>query len=289
MFAHGAPPAGSRRFRSSSARTILSSQRLALGLLSPRLLRAAPVPFEAPTRPTLQSVTIALDILDALAGDARAQPQRARPARRRGQEHRSPHVLGAGRARAARPHAGRRLPPRPALRRVRPPRRRAHGRPRPGPAAARRAAQHARRDRADRGAGGRRRRLRRARRGPAGPALHDRTHGARRSTARAPARCSPPTTPRCSRLGCGPGWRRAPATRSSCPTSSWPSWPASATRGWARSVDETELGMSSLAVPVRSAPDGPVVAAISMVGPTTRVVGDHEEHHVAVLRAGARS
>ena len=58
-------------------------------------------------------------------------------------------------------------------------------------------------------------------------------------------------------------------------------------RGWARSVDETELGMSSLAVPVRSATDGPVVAAISMVGPTIRVVGDHEEHHVAVLRAGA--
>ena len=59
-------------------------------------------------------------------------------------------------------------------------------------------------------------------------------------------------------------------------------------RGWARSVDETELGLSSLAVPVRSAPDGPVVAAISMVGPTTRVIGDHEEHHVTVLRAGAR-
>ena len=59
-------------------------------------------------------------------------------------------------------------------------------------------------------------------------------------------------------------------------------------RGWARSVDETELGLSSLAVAVRSAPDGPVVAAISMVGPTTRVIGDHEEHHAAVLRAGAR-
>jgi DNA-binding IclR family transcriptional regulator len=60
------------------------------------------------------------------------------------------------------------------------------------------------------------------------------------------------------------------------------------TRGYARSVDETELGMSSLAVPVRARPDGAVVAAISMVGPTTRVVDDHEAYHVSVLRMGAR-
>jgi len=59
-------------------------------------------------------------------------------------------------------------------------------------------------------------------------------------------------------------------------------------RGYARSVDETELGMSSLAVPVRESPAGPVVAAISMVGPTGRVVGDHESDHVRVLKAGAR-
>jgi len=59
-------------------------------------------------------------------------------------------------------------------------------------------------------------------------------------------------------------------------------------RGYARSVDETELGMSSLAVPVRESPAGPVVAAISMVGPTRRVVGDHESDHVRVLKAGAR-
>jgi IclR family transcriptional regulator, KDG regulon repressor len=58
-------------------------------------------------------------------------------------------------------------------------------------------------------------------------------------------------------------------------------------RGYARSVDETEVGMSSLAVPVRVPLDGPVVAAISMVGPTVRVVGDHETHHVGVLHAGA--
>jgi IclR family KDG regulon transcriptional repressor len=59
------------------------------------------------------------------------------------------------------------------------------------------------------------------------------------------------------------------------------------TRGYARSVDETELGMSSLAVPVRG-PGGAVVAAISMVGPTSRVVGEHETSHVSVLVVGAR-
>jgi len=59
-------------------------------------------------------------------------------------------------------------------------------------------------------------------------------------------------------------------------------------RGYARSVDETEVGMSSIAVPVRAPLDGPVVAAISMVGPTVRVVGDHETHHASVLQAGAR-
>ena len=40
-------------------------------------------------------------------------------------------------------------------------------------------------------------------------------------------------------------------------------------RGYARSVDETELGMSSLAVPVWARPGGAVVAAISMVGPSS--------------------
>ena len=59
-------------------------------------------------------------------------------------------------------------------------------------------------------------------------------------------------------------------------------------RGYARSVDETELGMSSLAVPVRVPVGGPVVAAISLVGPTPRIVGDHEARHVSVLLAGAR-
>ncbi|HTN78795.1 MAG TPA: IclR family transcriptional regulator [Acidimicrobiales bacterium] len=59
-------------------------------------------------------------------------------------------------------------------------------------------------------------------------------------------------------------------------------------QGFARSVDETELGMSSLAVPVRTDPEGPVIAAISMVGPTARVVGEHEARHISVLQAGAK-
>ena len=59
-------------------------------------------------------------------------------------------------------------------------------------------------------------------------------------------------------------------------------------RGYARSVDETEIGMSSLAVPVHVPLDGPVVAAISMIGPTARVMGDHEAHNTSVLLAGAR-
>ena len=52
--------------------------------------------------------------------------------------------------------------------------------------------------------------------------------------------------------------------------------------------NETEIGMSSLAVPVHVPLDGPVVAAISMIGPTARVMGDHEPHHTSVLLAGAR-
>jgi DNA-binding IclR family transcriptional regulator len=60
-------------------------------------------------------------------------------------------------------------------------------------------------------------------------------------------------------------------------------------RGYARSVDETELGMSSLAVPVRAPGQDAVVAAISMVGPTARVVGEHEARHTAILHAGART
>lgn len=59
-------------------------------------------------------------------------------------------------------------------------------------------------------------------------------------------------------------------------------------RGYARSQDETEIGMSSLAVPVRSTTNGPVVAAISCIGPTARIVGDHELKIVHTLQAGAK-
>jgi DNA-binding IclR family transcriptional regulator len=59
-------------------------------------------------------------------------------------------------------------------------------------------------------------------------------------------------------------------------------------RGFARSVEETELGMASLAVPVRAREGGPVVAAISMVGPTSRVVGQQQARHLGILQAGAK-
>jgi DNA-binding IclR family transcriptional regulator len=59
-------------------------------------------------------------------------------------------------------------------------------------------------------------------------------------------------------------------------------------RGYARSVDETEIGMSSLAVPVRTVANGPVVAAISLIGPTARLIGEHESRIVHVLQTGAR-
>jgi DNA-binding IclR family transcriptional regulator len=46
--------------------------------------------------------------------------------------------------------------------------------------------------------------------------------------------------------------------------------------------------MSSLAVAVRSVPNGPVVAAISMVGPTSRVAGETESSNVTALQAASR-
>ena len=56
--------------------------------------------------------------------------------------------------------------------------------------------------------------------------------------------------------------RRAPGTRSSFPNCSFEELDRVRQRGYARSVDETEIGMSSLAVPVHVPLDGPVVAAI---------------------------
>jgi IclR family transcriptional regulator, KDG regulon repressor len=57
-------------------------------------------------------------------------------------------------------------------------------------------------------------------------------------------------------------------------------------RGFARSVDETEIGMASLAVPVRVGNE--VVAAISSVGPTGRIIGDGERRIVLALQGSAR-
>lgn len=59
-------------------------------------------------------------------------------------------------------------------------------------------------------------------------------------------------------------------------------------RGFARSVDETEIGMASIAVPVHSEKGGPVVAAISMIGPTSRIIGASETSNVATLKTAAR-
>jgi DNA-binding IclR family transcriptional regulator len=59
-------------------------------------------------------------------------------------------------------------------------------------------------------------------------------------------------------------------------------------RGYARSADETEIGMSSLAVPVRPTGREDVVAAISLIGPTTRVLGENEFRIVQALQAGAK-
>jgi DNA-binding IclR family transcriptional regulator len=58
-------------------------------------------------------------------------------------------------------------------------------------------------------------------------------------------------------------------------------------RGFARSVEETEAGMASLAVPVRSGNIGPVVAAISAIGPTVRLAGSSETRHIELLKAAS--
>ena len=217
---------------------------------------------------------------------ARAWRQRARPAGGHRQEHGPPHVRRARRPWPARSHCdgGYRLGL--ALRRVRQPGHGPHRRRRPRPAAARRAAQHARRDGADRRAGRCRRRLRRAGRGPPGAALLDerppltdpslkRREGARRlrsKDGRRPPAGRPAaehrihdrrarTVPR--RAGYRPPARLRHERR----------------RDRARHVVDRRASRAPL--------DGPVVAAISMVGPTVRVVGDHETHHTGVLQAAA--
>ncbi len=59
-------------------------------------------------------------------------------------------------------------------------------------------------------------------------------------------------------------------------------------RGYAISVDESEIGLSSIGVPIRDQPDGQVIAAISTAGPTGRLLGDHESHHVRLMLNAGR-
>lgn len=59
-------------------------------------------------------------------------------------------------------------------------------------------------------------------------------------------------------------------------------------RGYAISIDEGEIGLSSIGVPIRDKPDGQVIAAISTAGPTGRLLGDHERHHVRLMLNAAR-
>ncbi len=62
-------------------------------------------------------------------------------------------------------------------------------------------------------------------------------------------------------------------------------------RGYAMSVEESELGGASIAVPVHGPPsaegDRPVVASLGVAGPTRRIV-ELEAKHVAALKVGAR-
>jgi DNA-binding IclR family transcriptional regulator len=57
-------------------------------------------------------------------------------------------------------------------------------------------------------------------------------------------------------------------------------------RGYATSVEESELGGASIAVPVWKGARRRVVASLGIAGPTRRVM-EPEVHHVAVLRAAA--
>ena len=59
-------------------------------------------------------------------------------------------------------------------------------------------------------------------------------------------------------------------------------------RGYSISIDEAELGLSSIGVPIRDRPEGEVIAAISTAGPTARLLGDHESHHVRLMLNASR-
>ncbi|HEY7627911.1 MAG TPA: IclR family transcriptional regulator, partial [Ilumatobacteraceae bacterium] len=59
-------------------------------------------------------------------------------------------------------------------------------------------------------------------------------------------------------------------------------------RGYAISIDESEIGLSSIGVPIRDQPDGQVIASISTAGPTGRLLGDHQSHHVRLMLNAGR-
>lgn len=62
-------------------------------------------------------------------------------------------------------------------------------------------------------------------------------------------------------------------------------------RGWVLSIEEAEVGLSSIAAPVFLAPDGPdrsAIAAISVAGPTQRVGGRAQQVAPHVLEAAQR-
>jgi DNA-binding IclR family transcriptional regulator len=53
-------------------------------------------------------------------------------------------------------------------------------------------------------------------------------------------------------------------------------------RGWATTVDELEVGLSGIAVPVQSGRE--LVAALGISGPTQRLHGRHDELGRALLQ-----
>ena len=163
----GPEPTGAKLVASGTARVRPLARRRPRRPLMPSTR-----PPAQPSKAPLQSVSIALDVIDTLAEVPELSVSEL--ARRIGvaksTAHRTCAVLAA--RGPARSHGGGRIPARPALRGVRAPRHRAQRGPRPWAAAPRRAAEHARRDGADRCARRCRRRVRRARRGSARPSVH---------------------------------------------------------------------------------------------------------------------
>ena len=247
------------------------------------------MPERREDRRTLQSVSIALDVIDALA--VAPELSLSELARRVGvaksTAHRTCSVLAERGLLDRSPH--RRLPPRPALRRVRPPGDVAHRRQGPWPPAARRAAQRSRRDGADRRPGRCRRRVRRAGRRRPGPAV---LHRELASLAVAPLeRRQDPhgaSIPSSWKPACGWGCRPAPATRSSCPRCSSPSWPASASGGTPAASTRPSSACRRWPCRCRGTGRRPGGGGHLDGRPHHRVVGEHEAHHVAILQAGAR-